>query len=1150
MKPFVFILALGLLTAGAKAQEQRPEPIVQTAHSLPVNCVAYSSDGRLIASGGNDGIVKLWDTSTGTELRTFYGHPAGLEAIAFSPDGSRLATASDKTFAPLIIVWDIQTGAELLREDEIFGDVTAMSYRSDGVLLSLDVLDEEMIVWDVAAKKEIIKIAGNNTEKLINLAAFSPDGALLAVVENKKVVSVREVATGKELRRFDKHRDEIGSVIFSHDGRLLVTTSYDKTVKVWEGRSGKEVSTFSVPANVAGVKESFTFASFNRDDSKVVAGGFQTLMIWELKTGRHLQSIPLTDDIYVRSVVFSPDDKQVAGGVSSSRLKVWDVDSGATLLALPRDLRFSSGRDVEFSPDGKTLFTHVVGSKMNLWDVKNGLPARSFKARSDSRLVFSADGRMTAYSDFTDAPVIKLRETESGTVIREIKTKMSEFLSFNPDGWLVGGVGFLNDTPTSLRKSLVLYDVQTGEERFNVPDVFRRFAFSPNGEFIAAPLGFSSKAVRVWEVKTGREVKTIPAGRFTTYAVAYSPDGKTLAAVGYDKDVKLWDTTTWAQKPPLTTTHGHFDTLTFSPDGSLLVLSGSDNDGKIDVWDVAAQKEIYVAQGHAGGTDKIAFHPSGKFFVSVGKDTLIRFWGAKDGGLLATLIEFDNDGWVVTDPNGLFDGSSRELRQLLWRLSPNLTDVVPLEAFFKEFYYPSLLQEILAGKTPAPPGRDFARVDIRQPDVKISVLDAMPLEAKAGMSVDKSTVKIRIEVADNVGRPRKSDFPSSGGARDLRLFRNGSLVRAWRGDVFGGESGCEPAQADPGGRRRTICQAEIPVVAGENTLTAYAFNSSNVKSADATASVKGADSLKRAAVLHILAIGIKDYSNPAFNLRYAVADAESLAAEIQNQQKELKNFADVKVTSLFDAQATKQNILNALDDLRRQVRPTDTVLVFFSGHGLANEPRFYLIPYDLGYSGTRTKEELTPKLGQIYAHGISDEELSHVFEGIDAGQMFLIIDACNSGQALESEEKRRGPMNSRGLAQLAYEKGMYILTAAQSYQAAREASRLGHGYLTYALVKEGLALGKADEEPRDGQILAREWFDYATERVPQMQHERMSGAKSIEEEGGSTVVFVEGDENVADVSQRRAQTPRVFYRRESDVTPFVVARTSNSVKTQ
>jgi hypothetical protein len=125
----------------------------------------------------------------------------------------------------------------------------------------------------------------------------------------------------------------------------------------------------------------------------------------------------------------------------------------------------------------------------------------------------------------------------------------------------------------------------------------------------------------------------------------------------------------------------------------------------------------------------------------------------------------------------------------------------------------------------------------------------------------------------------------------------------------------------------------------------------------------------------------------------------------------------------------------------------------------------------------------------MLAHGVSDRELEDAFERFDAGQVVLVIDACNSGQALEAEEKRRGPMNTKGLAQLAYEKGIFILTAAQSFQAAKEVNRLGHGLLTHALVVQGLKGGEADAKPRDGQIVMGEWLDYATDRVPRMQVE-------------------------------------------------------------
>jgi hypothetical protein len=146
----------------------------------------------------------------------------------------------------------------------------------------------------------------------------------------------------------------------------------------------------------------------------------------------------------------------------------------------------------------------------------------------------------------------------------------------------------------------------------------------------------------------------------------------------------------------------------------------------------------------------------------------------------------------------------------------------------------------------------------------------------------------------------------------------------------------------------------------------------------------------------------------------------------------------------------------------------------------------------------------------------------------------MVLDACNSGQALESQEKRRGPMNSKGLAQLAYEKGIYILTAAQAYQAALEVDELGHGFLTYALVEEGLKMNAADIAPKDRQITLREWLDYAVGRVPQMQAAALAGSRGLK------VVFVQGEENITDPAKRTLQRPRVFYRREVEPQPFIV----------
>jgi uncharacterized caspase-like protein len=350
-------------------------------------------------------------------------------------------------------------------------------------------------------------------------------------------------------------------------------------------------------------------------------------------------------------------------------------------------------------------------------------------------------------------------------------------------------------------------------------------------------------------------------------------------------------------------------------------------------------------------------------------------------------------------------------------------------------------------------------------------------------------------------------------------------------------------------------EEEITLVAGPNRLVAYAFNSDNVKSKDANLALTGADSLKRAGTAWVIAVGVNDYANPQYNLKYAVADAEGFGAEVNRGQAPVGRFERVEVVTLLNDQATKENILSAirrlagvaeaptlkagpLDKLKR-AEPEDAVIIYFAGHGTAQGQRFYLIPHDLGYTGDRNAINESG-LKAILSHSVSDQELEQAVEGLAAGSLLMVIDACNSGQALEAEEKRRGPMNSKGLAQLAYEKGMYILTAAQSYQAALEAAQLGHGLLTYALVEEGLKGGAADSAPQDGTVNAREWLDFATDRVPQMQEEKMKQNRSL----GLNIAFTEGEQKIADPDKRTVQRPRVFYRREMEATPLVVAKTA------
>jgi uncharacterized caspase-like protein len=434
---------------------------------------------------------------------------------------------------------------------------------------------------------------------------------------------------------------------------------------------------------------------------------------------------------------------------------------------------------------------------------------------------------------------------------------------------------------------------------------------------------------------------------------------------------------------------------------------------------------------------------------------------------------------------------------------------LPVEAFFNEFYYPELMTDLMAGKRPLPL-RNIADLDRRQPQIQLSS------DAPRNVT-DVRNLNVKVQVIEATSYEKRI----GSGAQDVRLFRNGSLVKVWHGDVLNGQA-------------TVALKATIPLVAGENRFSAYAFNRDNIKSNDATLTIMGSDSLKRRGVAYLLAVGVNEYANSRYNLRYAVADAREFSEQFKQAQAKLDNYEHIELTLLNNQDATKANILKSLTDLSARLQPEDAVVMFFAGHGTAQKNRFYLLPHDLGYDGSRTQLD-SVGLQSILSHSISDAELERALEGVAAGQMLLVIDACNSGQALEAEEKRRGPMNSKGLAQLAYEKGMYILTAAQSYQAALEAERLGHGFLTFALVEEGLKTAAADREPKDGQLLVREWLNYAVDRVPQIDQEERERQQDRQLERIKSAKTDARDEHPI-------QRPRVFYRREAEQHPLVVAR--------
>jgi WD40 repeat protein/uncharacterized caspase-like protein len=1085
-----FALVLSLLTSLTAAAQVAPKIVVQTGHAEYVRSVAFSPDGKLFASGSNDNTVKIWDVASRRELRTLNGHTDHVLAIRFSGDGSLLASLGyDKT----VRVWDVMSGEQRVTINVENGAFNAIAFASDGkTVLTANGTDsggggDHLIrFWDLAGKVSRTLDPG----EVMSAIAISADGKTLAMGSLSGTVKLWDLSANKERASFTGHTDEVQAIAFSSDGKTLASGAKDETARLWDLASGTP--------RVLKHRAIVNAVAFSPDGKTLATACWDNAVhLWDVTKGVETRSLRGHKEI-VWDVAFAPDGQTIASSSSDKSLKMWDAASGAERLTFAGHVDFVDA--AVLTNKGKTLVSHDSLDAVRVWDLASGkdmrrisLPgaARAFEtmtAFDDGFAGANQDGLITIY-DQDGKPLRKLEGHSLGL----------NALAASPNGkWLASGGNerWARVWNIADGKEVATIDFPGGDGYHN-----ESLAFSPDSHRLA--LGTSRSEVRVIELPSGKELFSKADAEETGFilGLAFSPDGATIASAGGTGKIRLIDAATGA---PIRAFGEHASrALVFTPDGKRL-WSGSE-DGTLTLWNVSDGTAVRSIPAHSGYVTSLVLRGNGRTLISTSRDSTVKVWDAAAGDALATLVAFDRNDWLVITPDGLFDGTSPAYSQILWRFSSELRDVAPVEAFFGDFFYPNLLSDLMAGKRPKA-AKSIAQKDRRQPLVQLQLASAA-----TGRNAD-----INVQITD-----------APAGAQDVRLFRNGSLVHVWHGDMLGGKP-------------QAVLHASLQLVAGENRLTAYAFNRDNVKSADAGLLVQGAASLQRKGTAYILAVGVNSYANKDFDLKYAVADAGSFGAEWKAQQDKLGTFARTEVTSLTDDQATKPNVLKALGDLAAKVAPEDAVVIYFAGHGTAQANRFYLIPHDLGYAGGRDAID-DAGLKTILAHSISDLELQDAIEKIDAGELLMVIDACNSGQALESEEKRRGPMNSNGLAQLAYEKGMYILTAAQSYQAAQEASKFGHGFLTYALVEEGLRQNKADDEPADGRVTVREWYDFATRRVPQLQLELMKDAQAGR---GVTVAFVKGDEQIADPAERNVQRPRVFYRREVEAQPLVVAKSN------
>jgi WD40 repeat protein/uncharacterized caspase-like protein len=628
------------------------------------------------------------------ERNRLNGHTQAVNTVRFSPDGQRLATASDDGTVRL---WrrDGLLLATLPGDNSAPGPaVTAVGFSPNGQTLAVAGAEGTVGLWQVEGNQlSLIESLPLHQDRITRLA-FSPDGALLATASRDGTVQLIDRATGRR-QTLTGHGGWVNDVRFSPDGQTLVSAGEDGTVRLWT-QAGEPLQTLTGPPDAPSEPpaQRLTSASFSPDgQTMAVAGGDGTVQLWEVATGRPLQRLTGAqgqdpDRLQINDVSFSADGQRLAAAQANGQIHLWQLDDFSHhSLAGHRGEVLS----VQFSPEeeaagqgGPMLASASADETVRLWHPDpaaqlspSGIyavaaqPAQGGRGRISARFAAAGwDGTVTLWQTGTPATTI--------AVFTGPQTPI-EALAFSPDGAMLAAAG--SDPEIWLWRvadGAMLAKLEHESERITA------LAFHPDGGLLAA--AGNDPRLQLWSLDstpTGIQATPTPVPTNhtdTITSLSFSPDGQGLMTGSYDRTVQLWHLT--ASSPPtltrLDTLTGHtaaIATVQFSPDGQQLATGSWDN--TIQLWQLQGRGQQvratlgHTLTGHTGGVTSVAFSPDSRGLLSGGADGQLTLWDSTSGERIKSLTGHRGPvGSVAFSPDGeWFFSGENDGGAVLWEMS-------------------------------------------------------------------------------------------------------------------------------------------------------------------------------------------------------------------------------------------------------------------------------------------------------------------------------------------------------------------------------------------------------------------------------------------------------------------------------------------------